>query len=409
MKASLTRSGAWESIGTFAAVALAFVIPISTSATTAVIMMVLLAWFLSANREEKKEIAFSHPLTVSVYLLLLWHGIGVVYAWGEGGAVLNRVCDMGRLLLIPVLLYYYRSIAVARAALWAFLLAMSLTLLCAFIKIHVGLPLIGMKYPLGAVFKNHIKTSFLMVMALFFLLVEIKESPSLRIRFLLSIPLFLMVYYVLFMNTGRIGYLLLAVMLLFLCYRWCQGKRLVWAIVGMGVLIGGIYSTSDICVKRLHQHVKQDVAYYQEGRLLESSLGSRWQFLKTSMVLMKERPWFGFGTGNFGKAYQDYYAGKEILLTDNPHNEYMRVGVELGLLGLGILLFFFYHTWRLSTQLPSVHALYCQGVVVAFSVGCLFNSWLTDSTEGTFYCMMLALCFSQLTFRNPTPRSVILH
>ena len=60
------------------------------------------------------------------------------------------------------------------------------------------------------------------------------------------------------------------------------------------------------------------------------------------------------------------------------------------------LLLLFYHQWRLSNQLENPMKGLCQGVLLTFMIGCFLNSWLKDSTERNFYCMMTAICFAAL-------------
>ena len=65
----------------------------------------------------------------------------------------------------------------------------------------------------------------------------------------------------------------------------------------------------------------------------ESSMGQRYTFWKYSLKLIAEKPLLGHGTGSFAKEYQRIAMGEQFI-TVNPHNEFVMVGVQLGLLGV---------------------------------------------------------------------------
>ena len=401
-------SSFWEKLGQFSAVALAFVIPISTSMTSVFAWIILLSFLFGENKTLKKEIFFHHPLVKWIYPLIILMGIGITYSIANMDEVRDRMMDALRLAWIPLLIYFYQTKKIAKWALWAFVAAMLLTLVLAFLKIYADVP-VGLKFPGGAIFKSHIKTSFFMAMAAFFLAQQIKETAR-RYAAGYIILICLMIYYLLFMSTGRVGYLSLIVCLVLFAWQNFRLKGIMAAsVVGMSLIVGA-YFTSDVFSARVNV-LSRDWDFYQKGRLMESSLGSRISFAESSAHLFVKHPWFGWGTGSYGKAYEKHHEGEKIIFTDNPHNEYLRTAVELGMLGLGLLFMFFYHQWRLSKQLPLETRRFYQGVLLTFMMGCFINSWLTDFTEGYFYCVITAICFASLPPKENTNqlRQSVLH
>lgn len=387
------RSPLWDKLGQLLVIALAFMIPISTCATTLLMMSIVLCWLCGPNQSLKRNILLHHPLMGWIYLLVLLTVIGITYSLGDSVSIRRGLIDGLRLGLIPILLYFYQPKSVSRFALWAFTGAMILTLILAYLKVYGGLP-IGLKYTTGAIFKSHIKTSFFMAIAVFFIANECKNTK--RYRLPLIILSGLMIYYLLFMSMGRIGYITLVLCLLMLSWQWYRVKGILWASLLAVVLMMGAYFTSSVFSERINL-LSQDLDFYhQGGRLIESSLGSRLQFAKSSMSLITENPILGSGTGSFGAVYAQKHQGENTLLTDNPHNEYLRIGVELGFLGIVCLLFLFYRQWKLGALLPQEYRHLNQGVLLTFVLGCLFNSWLKDFTEAYFYCVMTAIFFGAL-------------
>ena len=379
-------------VGQGAAILLAAMLPISTAATSVLVIVILLTWLGPKEWGIKKALLTCHPLVIAIYPLVGLVLLGAFYSVGEKTAMWNSLLDSVRLLLIPVLLYFYQNEKVAKAALWAFVGAMILTLLLAYLKVYAGLP-IGLKYTTGAIFKSHIKTSFFMSIAAFLLALHLPRS---RFRVGIVLLIGLMIYYLLCMSIGRIGYVTLVICFVALAWFYYRWKGIIGSIILATLLLGTAYLTSDVFSKRVNL-LSQDLdLYYQGGRLLDSSLGSRLQFAKTSLQLIMQHPWLGWGTGSFGEAYQQFHAQEKTLLTDNPHNEYLRMGVEGGLAGIILLLFLFYRQWQLAQQLTLPWQQVMQAVLLAFMAGCFFNSWIKDSTEAYFYCVITAICFSQL-------------
>jgi O-antigen ligase len=382
-------------IGAYAAIGLAFCIPISTAATTVLLGVILLTWLTGPEGAQKRAILLQHPLVKWIYPIVALAMVGTLYTIADFPAMKAGVMDGLRLLLIPILLFFYQDKDNGRLALWAFVAAMVLTLILAFMKVYGGFP-IGLKYTTGAIFKSHIKTSFFMAMAAFFLAQRAQYQPRVIIRAAFWGMAGLMAFYLLFMSIGRIGYIALVTSMLVLAWQWYRLKGVLGALGIAVALITGAYFSSDLFSQRLNL-LNKDWSLYQEGgRLEESSLGSRIQFAATSVELIAQRPLTGWGTGSFGQAYANQHMGENTLLTDNPHNEYLRMGAEYGVLGIVFLLCFFYQQARWSAKLPQQDKNFFQGILLIFMVGCLLNSWLKDSTEASFYCLITAVCFAAL-------------
>jgi hypothetical protein len=71
--------------------------------------------------------------------------------------------------------------------------------------------------------------------------------------------------------------------------------------------------------------------------------------------------------------------------------------VQLGLAGLAGLLILFVTHWRLAPNLASpLECNLARGLILAMVVGCLFNTWLMDHTEGLLYAWLTGLLFAGL-------------
>ena len=101
------------------------------------------------------------------------------------------------------------------------------------------------------------------------------------------------------------------------------------------------------------------------------------------------------------KAYADQTNGTGLEPSVNPHNEYLLIGVQTGLVGLVLLLHLFWQHWRLAPRLATpLETHLARGLLLTIAVGCLFNSLLLDHTEGLLFAWMTGLLYGGLQVRK---------
>ena len=324
--------------------------------------------------------------------MLIGSGYGV-QTWEESTA---RLVDGARLIFIPIIIYYVRDGLVSKGVMSAFMTAMGVTLIAGMMKMYLNVP-IGLKYTEAAVFKTHIATNFFMVLGAFY--VAFFAFRIKAYRWPLIILAMAMIYYVFFMSLGRIGYLAAFVLGLYTAYTFYGKKAFFLSLLALMLLGSMLYIFSEVFQVRM-DHLLRDWLYYEQNRISESSLGSRLQFDLASIQLFLKHPLLGWGTGSFETAYQSFVAIGH-LPTDNPHNEFLRVGVEHGLIGLALLGYMVFKQWQLFKNLPNDFQFLAKGSLLLFLVGCFFNSWLMDFTESYYYVLMTAMSLSTVKLLQP--------
>ena len=375
----------------------AFAIPVSTALTTGTMLAIALLWLLGYETfQQKIAFYYRHPLGIATTAFILLSLLGLLYSQISLLESTHTLRDYMRLAAIPMLAFYLQEQKLQSIVVKAFVAAMILTLILGYLKVFAHLP-IGLKYTMGAVFKSHIKTSYFMAIAAFILSIYALHTPA--HRWWASLLVLAMIYYLFFLSVGRIGHISLLVLMLYMAWHRWRIKGLWVGLVGIFLLLALMYTQSEVFSNRINL-LKQDWVFYQEGNLESSSLGSRIEFYKTSLAVFAEHPWIGIGTGGFEKAYELYHSGHNILLTDNPHNQYLKAMVELGILGLFSLMALFYLQWRYSGLLSPERSLLIRGCLLSFYIGCLLNSWLSDFTESYFYILLSALIFAQFNMKK---------
>ncbi|OGS93144.1 MAG: hypothetical protein A3K04_08465 [Gallionellales bacterium RBG_16_56_9] len=152
---------------------------------------------------------------------------------------------------------------------------------------------------------------------------------------------------------------------------------------------------------RLHDRVDLVISEYQAWQPNQSDLGSstgqRLNFYYNTLQIVQQQPVFGVGTGGFPAAFAQQTQGKDVVQTRNPHNEYLMITVQTGVIGLLFLLYLFYTQWRCAPLLNTPFERdAARGLALAYLVNCLFNSPLLDHADGLFFAFITAVLFANL-------------
>ena len=117
----------------------------------------------------------------------------------------------------------------------------------------------------------------------------------------------------------------------------------------------------------------------------------RFDWWHNSLSLISEKPYFGHGTGPFEAEQAKIIKGTKTMKSDNPHNEFLLLGVQVGLVGVALYLAILASLFIASFRNARPGNFLLQGVVIAMFCGCLMNSFLYDSHQGHFFAIMSAV------------------
>lgn len=129
----------------------------------------------------------------------------------------------------------------------------------------------------------------------------------------------------------------------------------------------------------------------------ESTRIRLWQ---TSINMIKDKPIWGIGLGNFGKLFDRYKVEGTYDTTCHPHNDFLNVAVNSGLLGLlaylSIWAVFLYSTIKSAFKNKKtgiIEAVQISGIVgiIAFLFASLFQCYYTDAEVNMLIMFILGL------------------
>ena len=133
---------------------------------------------------------------------------------------------------------------------------------------------------------------------------------------------------------------------------------------------------------------------YSEHDDKTTSTGIRLNFWHHSLQAIAERPLTGFGVGSWGQQFLRL-AGPSASLgvspRSNPHQEYLQLGVQIGLGGIVLLIALMATLARDAQRFQTPVKRATQSLVAVFAVACLFNSSLFDALIGDYFCGALGI------------------
>ncbi|MHB8454474.1 MAG: O-antigen ligase family protein [Acidiferrobacterales bacterium] len=394
-----------ERLTRIAAYMLGFSIPISTAMDSLLVLLLPLLWLSSTHFDTKFTLIRANRAAMLAMALMAVITVGLLYGNGTLGDRLDMFGRYGHLLFIALLVPIFQETDTRRRALIGFMAALILTLILSYLIAFSVLPVstIFTGTPQNpTVFKLQITQNLFLAYGGFAFAVAARYESRPWRRLLYVLLVALTVYNVLFMGTGRTGYLVLGALMVYFCFDWLGRKGIIVATATIIVLAGTAYFGSSSLHTRINLAEHQMITWHPGHPAGDgNSIGDRLEFYRNSVALIREHPVFGVGTGGFAEAYAEKIKGSGMLATRNPHNQFLLITIQLGLVGLAALLYFFFRLWQLAQQLVSgIDRNLARGLILLILVGGLVNSLLMDHAESLLFAWMTGVLYSGLRPRD---------
>ena len=383
----------------WAAVALGLSIPVSTALDNVLLAVVLAGWLASGAWRMKWDAVRSNRVALAALALFGLLLLGTVYGErgpGDAALTLRKYLD---LLWIPILAWLFRECAMRERALYALAASLALVLATSFLLMADVIsyaPFLkgDTSYPVALKARQ---THGLLMAFGTFLYAQLALAAVARLtRILWCVLALLAAANGLLVVQGATGYLVLGTLALYLGFVW-KGWRGIAMAAGTAAAAATVLMTVPGPFQERVHRIRSEIAQWQPGVADGgSSTGTRIEFYRVSLEVVKDRPILGHGTGSFAAAFAEKTRGQNVLPSRNPHNEYLHMMVQLGFVGLAGLLVLFATHWRLAPALATpLERHLARGLLLTMVVGCLFNSWLMDHTEGLLYAWLTGLLFAE--------------
>ena len=364
------------------AIAVAVSLPWSTSATSILLVLLLLALIPTLDwdglRRELVTAAGGLPvLLVALGVLgMAWADVSWAARWGGVGSFF-------KLLVIPLLLVQFRRSVRGSWVLGGY--AVSCVILLVLSTFFHDPSKVD-----AVLVKNGATQSGEFVTCIFGLLYVAADCVERRrwwwLAGLVAVTLGMLAS-ILFVATGRTALVIIPILLVAFAAKKLSGKGMVILFAGViAVGIAGWFSSPYL--RQRTTDVLTDIKDY-EAADTRNSTGERLEFWKKSIAFVYAAPVIGHGTGSMPALFAKAAAGQTgaaATATTNPHNQTFAVAIQLGLVGALVL-------WAMWIA----HLLLFRGsglaewaglvIVVQNIVGSLFNSHLFDFGQGWLYVL----------------------
>ncbi len=388
-----------DALGRWCTLTMGVSIPVSVALDNVLLAAVLLAWLVGAQYRVKLMLAWTNPVYRAAVLLYVVLLAGATYGHADSGDTQLYLGKYLDLALVPVLGWMFLSVNDRVRALQIFGGGLALVLLtsCA-LKIGLIPPNPWLHGTAGTpvVFKLRLTHNILMAFAAFLFAWLALTTSARKARIAWAIAAVLAIANVTLMVDGITGFLVLATLTLLIGWQ----RRGWHGVVMMGIISGGLIALLLVIpgpIQARVQGIVQDFHSERADRPASTSPGLRLEYYRNTLAMIKEHPVFGTGTGGFPAGYANQIKGSGSMPIKNPHNEFLLLTAQTGIIGLAALLWLLWQQWRLAPRLPTpLEQGLAQGLVITIFIVCMLNSPLLDHTEGLLYAWLTALLYAGL-------------
>lgn len=384
----------------YLAIIAAIAAPASTAVTSAVCIAMLLTWLMSGQVWQSLKISAGQPTGKILLLFFAWLIISSLYADTDWTDKISTLSSWKKLFYTFVLLGLFYPTQWKARFVYSYLAAMSLAAV-----ISVPLWLLDIQVmegrEAGIFMTNHSSQSLAFVVATLCCIFLLKESLSQQKKCLLAGVMVLFLFNIFFISPSRSGYLALPVAAVFAIANLYGYKKLPHILGIMATALLLVVLTSSTLQQRIKVGWEEKTNYQTSEEV--TSIGIRVIFAQNTWELIQQKPLLGYGTSAFKSVYSSYAAAKYQDWrgdpASDPHNQYLFVWLENGLIGLLIFLAYMYTAIRQgATQQP--YGAMGASVLVAIAAVSLFNSNFKTFPEGHLLAFFVGCLLAQQSANN---------
>lgn len=361
-----------------------FLLPLTVSGNNVAIWLVVLLWLFSGEYVEKINKIKQNKLAKASILFFLIHILGLLWStnviWGV--EIVRKMLPF--FFVLPVFLTITRQDNI-KYYIGAFLLGISISeTLSYLIWFEVIDPFKYATLSNPTPLMSHISYNPFLAFAIYLVLNKLFSGEKISQIERATYTFFSITMTInMFITGGRAGQVMFFAAIVIVMFQYFRNSQ-IKAILTSSILIILISYTAFNLSPTFQARVNSafdNVINFDEKR--NTSVGQRITFVMNSYELFKKEPFLGVGTGDFPGEYQkiNLINTPQVKTTTQPHNMYMLVLSQLGLLGLTSFLLIFY--FQIKIALTS-RVLYIKHLGVAMPLLFLIIMWSDSYLLGHF-------------------------
>ena len=382
---------------------LAFLMPLTVFGANLIIVIICVLWLFSGDYKSKFNQIINNKLMIASILFFFIHVVGLIWTedllWG-----LHIVHKMWYFIgLLPILYTIVRKDYISHY-ISAFLMAISITEVCSYLVwFEIIEPFKYATVVNPTPFMSHISYNPILALAIYLVLHEIFFNKKIK-SFVFSLYSFFAISMIInmFITGGRAGQVAFFAMLVVLIIQILDKQR-IKSLIAIFIVIPGIffaaYQTSNLFQQRVDLAFNETLTYHPGSN---NSIGYRITFALNSWEVIKENPIIGVGTGDFTIEYKKINQIRTPIMnqmlpdTNNPHNMFILILVELGVIGLISMLSIFYYQIKLSSNSPNR---FIRDIGITLPLLFLVIMW-SDSYLLGHYTTLMFVFFSSFLYKD---------
>ena len=387
----------------FCAICFMFFIPSATMLMNVFIFLTFIFFCLSGNIKKQLIVIWSNPVAKNGLCLFGLLLLGIIWSIADIAESLDILKKYNELWYIAFLIPIFDTPQRREIGINVFLISMGITLVGVYLLYFEFMPtpewtIMGkaQRFNVDHGFSSHIITNILMSFAMFIVAHKsiIKKGHS---KWLYIFLFLFSSYYVLFISTGTTGQIIAIALLSLLAIQHLRMKAILFVPLLMIFISIISFSVENNSVQ--HAINKIMVRIDKSNPDFTAEVNARPRLYIQALKTIIEDPWIGTGTGSYKEAIRtkqlDFFNRTDH--SKNPHNEYLLIAVQLGIIGLLALLYLFIIQATTTRKINNIeHKYIAQGLVLLMIIGCMFNSLILNSRNGHFWAFFSALLFSNL-------------
>jgi hypothetical protein len=402
---ALRDPAAWMRTQDTLAILLVISLPWSTSAVAIIAALFVLALLPTLELRTFAR-SLKLPANATVIALFILGAVGMLWAvdasWSER---LRGFGQLGKLLMIPLLLYHFQRSERGVWAMIAFAIACTILLIWSWLtwRLFPNFVFSPTNWP-GVPVKNYITQSQEFTLcALAFAGLGYRQFRRGRITLAISLILlsFAFVADMLFVVSARTAlvYLPVLIVLFALCHL---NRKTMLALMLAVIAIGALAWATSPYLRLRVTNIAAEYELYKDQNAITST-GERLEYWRKSLRFFSEAPVIGHGTGSTRDLFVKDAVGQTGVSAEvigNPHNQTLNVAVQWGVLGIIALYAMWYAHLRLFLRDDLFSWIGLVAVVENFTSS-LLNSHITDFNEGWLYVLAVGIAGGLVLKREP--------
>lgn len=389
-------------------IAFPVVLMISVSAAVALEVAIYILFVASASLRSRLLRTLRRPESIALFVFGGVLALGMLYGEAPWEVRLRTLAGWRKLLLFPMAVAVFADEASRRIFLRVLVGFCIVVALLSFLLDSLGV-VIAPRLSAGVIVHNYITQGMLLTIGAAIAAATLLRpqafsgDPLLGNRPAMGAALLAFLTNIAFVMLGRSGYVavLVAMALIVATLAPVASRLRIAAAIGVLAVIAMMIAVSERARTRIALAIEE--IRTAETAPQVTSVGVRFVMWKNTLSMIAKNPVLGVGTGSFEQGYRREVAGRTTpnqAPTDDPHNQFLRILAEQGLLGLAAFGTFI--VLCLAAPAPTPYRQLAAAVLLAWCATSLFSSHFATFVEGRLIFLWLGVMLAGARPKPPT-------